>query len=117
MGHLTTFTVYNDDCDLIIKHSKEFARTIYDACNERECKTYALGNHCNLITAQGTKHASEHTIYVHAGNTVSEMSEYSSYTREIMENNPEFFEEMLNLMERNVKELKKQFKEVKKQDR
>ena len=113
MGFLTTFTVYNDGCDQIKKHPKEFAETIYNACSERKTETYPLGNHCNLITAQGTRHADEHTIYVHMGNTVCEMNSWSNYTKELMKRNPKFFEEMLRLMDNNVKDLKKQFKESK----
>lgn len=111
MGYLTTFTVYNDGCDLIKKHSKEFAETIYNACSNRKSDSYPLGNHCNLITAQGTKHADEHTIYVHAGNSVCEMNQWSNYTKDLMKRNPKFFKEMLDLMDCNVKELKKQYKE------
>lgn len=110
MGNLTTFTVYNDGCDLIKNHPKEFAETIYYACSQRKNDTYPLGNFCNLITAQGTKHADEHTIYVHAGNTVCEMSQWSNYTKDLMRRNPEFFKEMLDIMADNIKELKKQFK-------
>lgn len=110
MGYLTTFTVYNDDCDQIIKNPKEFAEEIYMAC----CN-HNIGYRSNIfygaIIPQKARHADDRTIYIHAGNTVCEMSSYSDTTKELMKYSPEFFEEMLNLMERNVKELKKQYKD------
>ena len=112
MGYLTTFTVYNDGRDLIKKHPKEFAETVFYACSQTKSKSYPLGNHCNLIAAQGTRHADDQTIYVHAGNTVCEMNSYSEETKRLMVGHPKFFEGMLRLMERNVKELKKQYKEL-----
>ena len=111
MGYLTTFTIYNDGCDLVKKHPKEFAEIIYKACSQTKPNSYPLGNHCNLIIAQGTRHADDYTIYVHAGNTVCEMNSYSEETKKIMMNHPKFFEKMLRLMERSVKELKKQYKD------
>ena len=115
MGNLTTITIYNDGCHLIKEHPQEFAERVYEACSERKRKSYPVGNHYNLITAQGTKHADEHTIYVHAGNTVCEMNQWSDYTEDIMKRNPKFFKEMLDFMDSNVKELKKRYKEFKTQ--
>lgn len=112
MGYLTTFTVYNDGCDLITKHPQKFAEIIHDACSNREADSYGLGNFANLITAQGTKHADEHTFYVHSGNTVVEMSMWSNYTKELMKRHPRFFKSMLDEMSDNARELRKQFKEM-----
>lgn len=111
MGYLTTFTVYNDDCDQIIKNPKEFAEEIYKTC----CNSN-IGYRSNIfhgvVIPQKTRHADDRTIYVHSGNTVCEMSSCSDATKELMKHSPIFFEEMLKLMERNVKELKQQFKDA-----
>ena len=109
MGYLTTFTVYNDDCDQITKNPKEFSEQIYNACCNPSIN-YRSNVFHGVVIPQKTRHADEHTIYVHAGNTVCEMNQYSETTKEIMNRSPKFFEEMLNLMEQNVKKLKKQFK-------
>lgn len=113
MGYLTTFTVYNDDCHLINEHPKQFAEAITKACSQYHENVYPLGNHCNLITAQGTRHADDHTIYVHMGNTLTEMNAYSSTTKELLEEHTKFYKELLNLLERQTKMLKKLMKEHK----
>ncbi len=110
MGNLTTFTVYNDDCDQIAKHPKEFAEEIYMACCNPNIG-YRSNVFNGVVIPQKTRHADDKTIYVHAGNTVCEMSPYSDTTKEIMKHSPKFFEEMLKLMEQNIKELKLQMKE------
>jgi hypothetical protein len=110
MGNLTTFTIYNDDCDLIKKVPKEFAEQIYLACCDPNINYRSTVFH-GIVIPQKTRHADDKTVYVHAGNTVCEMNQYSQVTKEIMVNSPEFFKEMLILMEQNVKELKKQYKE------
>ena len=76
MGYLTTFTVYNDGCDQIKKHPKKFAEIIYDACAGVQLshgqKQIGLGNHANLITPQEPRHADDITLYLHAGNTLTD---------------------------------------------
>lgn len=111
MGFLTTFTVYNDNCDEITKNPKEFAEEIYMACCNSNIG-YRSNVFHGVIIPQKTRHADDRTIYVHAGNTVREMSSYSETTKELMHSSPKFFEEMLILMERNVMELKQQFKDM-----
>ena len=113
MGYLTTFTVYNDGCDEIPKNAQEFADQIYKACSNSKGKiTFPLGCHANLVTCQKTTHANDITIYVHAGNTVTEMNYFSQETINLMKNNPEFFKQMLREMIYHTRELKKEFKDA-----
>ena len=44
------------------------------------------------------RHANDHTLYVHMGNTVCEMSSESRETEELMQAHPEFFRDMLDYM-------------------
>lgn len=115
MGFLTTFTIYNDGIGEIEKNKKEFAEIIIKASAYpyNNSKTYACGNHTNLIKAQHPRHADNTTIYVHAGNTVCEMNAYSQETKDILKYNTKFFDEMLNIMKDNVKIMEKQLKEFK----
>jgi hypothetical protein len=111
MGNLTTLTIYNDGIDLIRTHAQEFADAVYAASNAVSGPTtIGLGNFCNLIKVQPVRHADNMTTYVHAGNTVCEMSPYSSDTRRIMREHPVFFEKMLKLMRIYVKDLSEEFK-------
>jgi hypothetical protein len=111
MGFLTTFTVYNDGCAEIPKNAQEFADQIYRACsNTKGKKTFSLGCHANLVTCQKTLHADSVTIYVHAGNTVTEMNYFSQEAIDLMHSNREFFKEMLDEMIYHTRELKKEYK-------
>ena len=116
MGFLTTFTVRNDDCDEILKNPQEFAQEIYSACSDPSMnhKSHIFRG---IVTPQRTRHADDTTIYVHAGNTVHEMCPYSKVTGDLMRENPAFFEEMLGVMERNARELRKNLKTIRKNDR
>lgn len=109
MGNLTTFTVYNDECDLIIKYPKEFAHEIYKACSSINNNSYVFRN---VVISQKTRHSDDNTIYIHYGNTLCEMNPYSNKTQEIMINNPHYFKELLNIMDYNLKKLKQDFKKV-----
>jgi len=111
MGYLTTFTVYNDGCHDIPTHAKDFADKVHSACMSHKTKSFGLGMNANLVKCQKTRHADDHTIYVHAGNTLVEMNPFSEDTKDALKVNPEFFKKMLKMMERQVKELKQLYKE------
>ena len=98
MGYLTSFTIYNDGCDEILKHKEEFAEKIYKACSSNETTTFELGCHANLVICQKTRHADDTTVYVHMGNTLCEMNPYSTETINLMKRSPEFFKSMVKLM-------------------
>ena len=89
MGYLTTITIYNDGCDLLKENAKEFAEKTHLACLGRvsglSTDSFGVGNHGNLVTVQKPRHADDKTVYVHAGNTVVEMSPYSDRTKDILE--------------------------------
>lgn len=82
MGYLTTITIYNDGCDQILKNSKEVANILDKACtgfyNDKRLhygNQVGLGNHANLFTIQKPRHADDTTLYLHAGNTVLDISQ------------------------------------------
>lgn len=114
MGFLTTLTLYNDDIDLIKKHPVEFAQACYEACISD--KASSIFSQSALVHHQKPIHANDSTIYVHMGNTVTEMNPYSNHTEYILKSHPKFFEDMLKHMESSVKELKKQLKDNKQQN-
>ena len=79
MGYLTTFTIYNDGASELKKHPKKLADTLYTACSgDMDYRWAGLGSHANLITVQKPRHADEHTLYLHAGNTVTDVYEAKS---------------------------------------
>lgn len=114
MGYLTTLTIYNDGIHLIKEKAQEFADRVYDAAVTPGPPTdIGLGFFGNLVRVQKPRHADDHTVYVHMGNAVCEMSAYSEDALKTMIRSPEFFEKMLNEMERQCKMLKRQLKEYK----
>ena len=112
MGYLTTFTIFNDGIHLILEDSKDFCGKLYDAAlSDGRITNISHGNHCNLVKVQKTRHADDTTLYVHMGNTLSEMSAYSKSAEELMRNNPESFTKMLRFMKTQVGDLEDMLKE------
>ena len=68
------------------------------------------------VIMQQSRHNDDHSIYVHMGNTVTEMNPYSPETKESMRRNPEFFKERLEYLRREVRELGRLYKEMQEQD-
>lgn len=131
MGFLTTFTISNDALDILEDDPKQVCKKLYYAALSGKVSTishhykpkrkkwwqkkkFGGGVHCNPIKVQKSRHADDWTIYVHAGNTVVEMNQYSEDTKKTLETNPQYFEDMIKFMQRNVTEMKKQLKEHKK---
>ncbi len=77
MGYLTTITIYNDSADQLKKHPKELAEKLDLACSGVQIargRNYdCLGNDANMLTLQKPRHADDHTLYLHAGNTVTDV--------------------------------------------
>lgn len=118
MGYLTTLTFLNDAADQYDKHPERLVEIIHDAVNNHQCsrnggKSYdePIGNHCNAITVQRSRHADDHTTYVHMGNGVTEMNPWSADTKDLLERIPDVFDQYLSYMDQQVKQLKKMKKE------
>lgn len=116
MGFLTTFTIYNDGIDLVKKYPEEFAEAVYNgslkSLTHGESKEYSVGNFCNMLNVQVTRHADDHTMYVHMGNTVTEMNAYMKETESLCRNHPKFFDKILKFMAAEIKALKKLKKSI-----
>lgn len=78
MGYLTTITIYNDSADQLTKFPEELAKKLSDACSgvqlNRGRDYDSLGNSANILTLQKPRHADDHTLYMHAGNTVIDVN-------------------------------------------
>lgn len=114
MGFLTTLTIYNDGIHLLEPHAKEFAQEVTKLASSLSPPAdVPLGNFVNAVHVQMSRHADHHTVYVHGGNCVTEMSPYSSSTQNLMRQNPKFFEKLLDIMTRNTRMLKNMYAEHK----
>lgn len=82
MGYLTTITFYNDAADILHDHPKEVSKMIYDAQQgvqrNRGRDTDPIGHHANPVIIQRPRHADDHTLYLHAGNTVVDVYDAKS---------------------------------------
>jgi len=119
MGYLTTVTVYNDGIHDLREHAQEFADQLCAAA----AHSYAdrsvdikIGSFCNFAKVQKPRHADDHTVYVHAGNTVCEMNINSEETRRLMKQSPKYFEKLMKEMLYQYRALSREFKNVKHQD-
>ena len=115
MGNLTTFTVYNDFAHLIKKDPKQFGEKVYGHICEMETGDVSLeiGNCCATVAiGQKSRHADDHTIYVHMGNCVTEVNPYSRSFQELVNKSPQFVDKLRTFIEAELKEMKK-FKQTK----
>lgn len=82
MGYLTTVTIYNDGASNLKKHPEELAEALDLATKSvqrnRGRNWDGIGNHANLLTIQKPRHADDHTLYLHAGNTVIDVYDADS---------------------------------------
>lgn len=111
MGYLTTVTVYNDGLDLLKKHPEEFCEKLYNASLRQDSVDFGIGYFANFANVQRSRHADDHTIYVHMGNTVTEVNAYSQDFKNIVSHNPEFAKSLVSFLEFEVEKLKTMVKE------
>ena len=82
MGYLTTITFYNDAAHDLREHPNEVSKLIYDAqsgVQKNRGRDYdPIGSHANPVIIQRPRHADDHTLYLHAGNTVIDLAEADS---------------------------------------
>ena len=107
MGYLTTVTVYNDGLHLLRGHSQDFCEKLYNAACKQEQTNFGVGYFANFASVQRSRHADDHTIYVHMGNTVTEVSPYSQQFKKIANHHPEFAKRLVQFLEQELEDLKK----------
>jgi hypothetical protein len=82
MGYLTTITFYNDASHELKAHPKEVSELIYNAqlgIQKNRGRNYdPIGSHANPVIIQKPRHMDDTTLYLHAGNTVIDVSEADS---------------------------------------
>lgn len=115
MGYLTTLTIYNDGIDLITKHPQKFAEEVLNASGSLEAREFGLGYFCNLVNVQKTRHADDHTLYVHMGNCVTEVNPYSKEFKELAKQCPTFARQLVLFVKDNAKELERALSEITKE--
>lgn len=106
MGYLTTVTIYNDGLSLLKKHPEKFCTKLYEAASSMEPKEFGVGSFCNFANVQRTRHADDHTLYVHMGNTVVEVNAWSTNFQRMMETRPELADSYIQFIELSLNDMK-----------
>jgi hypothetical protein len=113
MGYLTTVTICNDGLSLLKSDPVDFCSKLYYAAISQEVQDLGVGSFCNFANVQKTRHADDHTTYVHMGNCVTEVSAHSEEFKRLLSQHPDFAAALVGHLEREVKDLKKMIKEQK----
>lgn len=111
MGYLTTVTLYNDGLDLLKSHPEDFCKKLYSASLRGHETDFGIGYFANFAHVQSSRHADDHTIYVHMGNCVTEVNPFSRDFKNIVERNPEFAKQLVDFIEQDLTWLKKMVEE------
>jgi hypothetical protein len=107
MGYLTTITFYNDEFGEFEKDKVKLAKKVLDCMQDSGRRIIAPVG----MIPQRPIHSSEQAIYVQAGGTVLKMNYFSEETEKLLEQFPDFFNEIVKNMEYQAKELRKMYKE------
>jgi len=105
MGFITVIAIMNDGVDQIQAHPQEFADTIVKACNANHSKSYGCGYHVNMIEAIRPHHSNEDVVLCLSGNTLIELSEYSSETERFISQHKDFSRDVIMKVRKVGKEL------------
>lgn len=109
MGNLTTFTILNDGIDAVLRNSDDFCKNLYEHALSGETCVFSHEEQGGLVRVQRSRHANDHTVYVHMGGTLCEMHPCSKDTERLVHEHPDFFKQMLEFMEKQVKDLRAKY--------
>jgi hypothetical protein len=106
MGFLTTVTIYNDGLSLLDKYPEEFCKKLHGASASMEHQEFGLGNFCNFANVQRTRHADDHTLYVHMGNCVTEIRPWTKEFAHMIKTRPDLVDAHIRFLEDKLQEMK-----------
>lgn len=116
MGFLTTILISNDALHSFEQHPKEFAEAIFDGINraqyERKVVFCPCQSYVNYIKVHPSRHADDHTFYLHYGNTLFNMDSYGKDFIELCRGQPEIAAEFLKRAKSLLKESERVYKEL-----
>jgi len=99
MGFITTISFYNDASIDIQKHPHQTIEMIHKAQlgvqRNSGTNTEGIGSHANAVIIQKPRHASDITIYIHAGNTVTDLYDIEAENEWLVDTAIEHMEEEL----------------------
>lgn len=107
MGYLTTITFRNDSYSEFQNHPKKLVEEILKALSgiqiTRGFDYFSIGSDANPVILQKPRHADDTTLYIHAGNTITDIGNLTEYT----DRNKWAIDQSIIEMEYQLKRLKK----------
>lgn len=107
MGYLTTITFRNDAYHEFSTNREDLIQEILDSLSgaqiARGYNYFSIGCEANPVVLQKPRHADDTTLYLHAGNTVIDISELNEYS----DKNKWAINQAISEMEYHIKRLKK----------
>lgn len=118
MGYLTTITIYNDALHVFEKHPEEFGNAVFEgirrANRERVAVSVGMQGYANYIDVQPSRHADDHTVYIHHGNCVFNLNAWNDDFRNLIAHNPEYAKDLIRVAKKLIKEAEEKLKETEK---
>jgi hypothetical protein len=118
MGFLTTVILHNDANHAFEKDPKAFGEAILSGMDQANYQhkqvDVGFGPYCNYISVEPSRHADDTTVYLHYGNTVTNLNAYNEDFKSLMERNPELAQKFLNKAKDIIKTSQKKLNEIKK---
>jgi len=106
MGYITTVSLRNDSYHDFKQNADRLTQIILDAMDgvqqRRGNDEDHIGSSANAVIIQKPRHADDTTLYLHAGNTVIDVSKYNEY-----EGNEWAVDALISEMEYRLENLKK----------
>lgn len=114
MGFITTITLHNDAMGEFEKDPAAFGAAILKAMERanysRKEESAPIGSYANYIDAHPSRHADDHTVYVHKGNLVFNLHYLSKDFKDLASRSPETLKNFINEAQWFVTQAKKELK-------
>ncbi len=95
MGFLTTVTIKNDRLHEFNTDRAAFCNALFEAMNQANAEHSAVSVCGGYLTVQPSRHADDHTVFLHSGNTVFDLNGYGEAFEELMASNPKHARELI----------------------
>lgn len=104
MGFLTTVTIYNDRLHDFKENPANFLTVLWSALDLAQFSNRSQRAEGGYIKVEPSRHADNHTLYIHSGNTVHTLGAYDQDFVDLVKSNPEVAKKWLNDAKRMIRE-------------
>lgn len=124
MGFLTHVTIYNDALDAFESDPEQFAKAIFEGIARANQTNKATdmpfsrkggGGYSGYLCVEPSRHADDHTVFVHSGNMVFNLNPWNNDFRDLLVRNPEYAASLVKTAQAVVDSAKDALKKAKKE--